>query len=332
MQSHKIPLIDSKSLTRLIIGIKNKMNMSYYKLLITAFAFSSLLACKTEIKQEETADVSQGTPVTLTNPGIGNMKDEVELNAVSAFLLKTNVKSNANGYLQLVNASLGKLVNKGDELFVIKTKEASTLGVSISGLDSSLHFEGAIHVKAPGTGYISQINYRPGDYVQDGEALATITDIKSFVFLLELPYELKTYLPGNKQVQLKLPDASVLNGVIEAALLTVDPVSQTQSYIIRVNKSTAIPENLIAKVSLVKKAKQNTISVPKAALLSNETQSEFWIMKMIDSNTAVRVDIIKGIETNSHVEILSPKLSPLDKIILTGHYGLSDTAKVVIKK
>jgi len=305
--------------------------MNHYKLFIIAFVFSNIVACKSE-KKEETPVELLGTPVTLTSPILSDMKEEVEVNAVSSFLLKTNVKSNANGYLQIVNASLGKLVNKGEELFVIKTKEASTIGNTVNGLNTDMHFDGAIHIKAPGTGYVSQINYRAGDYVQDGEAIATITDAKSFVFLLDLPYELKSYLPNNKKVQLKLPDGNIVNGNIEAPLPTVDPVSQTQSYIIRVHTSSSIPENLIAKLNLVKKSKPNTISVPKAALLSDETQSEFWIMKMKDSITAIRVDVKKGIENNTNVEILTPTLSPRDKIVLTGHYGLSDTAKVVIIK
>jgi len=53
-------------------------------------------------------------------------------------------------------------------------------------------------------------------------------------------------------------------------------------------------------------------------------------MKMIDSVTAVKVPIRKGIETNERVEILSPPLGPGDKILLTGNYGLGDTAKVKI--
>jgi multidrug efflux pump subunit AcrA (membrane-fusion protein) len=307
--------------------------MNHYKIILASIALSSIIACKNNVK-EDAAEVSAviGTPVTLTSPLIGNMKEEVELNAVSAFLLKTNVKSNTNGYLQMVNASLGKLVHKGDDLFIIKTKEASVLENSNHNMDSSLHFKGVIHVKAPGTGYITQINYQAGDYVQDGEVIATITDTKSFVFLLDLPYELKPFLLSNKQIQLKLPDASILNGIIESPLPTVDAVSQTQRYIIRVNNNQNIPENLIAKVSLVKQAKSNTISVAKEAVLSNEIQTEFWIMKLLDSNTAVRVDIKKGIENNNSVEVLEPKLSVNDKIVLTGHYGLSDTAKVVIIK
>jgi len=129
-----------------------------------------------------------------------------------------------------------------------------------------------------------------------------------------------------------LPDASILNGTIESPLPTVDAVAQTQRYIIKVNNSQNIPENLIAKVNLVKQAKSNAVSVAKEAVLSNETQTEFWIMKLLDSNTAVRVDIKKGIENNNSVEVLDPKLSVNDKIVLTGHYGLSDTAKVVIIK
>lgn len=307
--------------------------MNHYKIILASIALSSIIACKNNVK-EDAAEISAvtGTPVTLTSPLIGYMKEEVELNAVSAFLLKTNVKSYTNGYLQMVNASLGKLVHKGDDLFVIKTKEASVLENSNHNMDSSLYFKGVIHVKAPGTGYITQINYQAGDYVQDGEVIATITDTKSFVFLLDLPYELKPFLLSNKQIQLKLPDASTLNGIIESPLPTVDAISQTQRYIIRVNNNQNIPENLIAKVNLVKQAKSNTVSIAKEAVLSNEIQTEFWIMKLLDSNTAVRVDIKKGIENNNSVEVLEPKLSVNDKIVLTGHYGLSDTAKVVIIK
>jgi hypothetical protein len=38
----------------------------------------------------------------------------------------------------------------------------------------------------------------------------------------------------------------------------------------------------------------------------------------------------KGIETSGRIEILSPELNPADIILLTGNYGLPDTAKVSI--
>ena len=310
--------------------------MNFMKKILPAIALIVLLfSCKSE-KEKTSAEPAEektpagATPVTLTSPSTGSMTETVELNAVSSFLLKTYVKSSATGYLQTVNAEIGKYVTKGQELFVVKTKESQNLGNIITGLDSSLHFNGEIHIKSPGTGFISQLNYRVGDFVQDAEQMATITDSRSFVFILDLPYELKPYLPGNRELLLKLPDGTTLNGHIDMAMPTVDAVSQTQNYVIKVNSDKPIPENLIAKVNLVKKFRGNTISLLKGAVLSDETQTAFWIMQMIDSTTAVKVPIKKGMETADHVEILVPHLKASDKILLTGNYGLPDTAKVII--
>ncbi|GAC1395018.1 MAG: hypothetical protein NVSMB63_14490 [Sediminibacterium sp.] len=304
------------------------------RILYLLFMVVALAGCKA--KEEKTAVPSEaaaeGIPVTVTSPTIGAMMETVELNAVSSFLLKTFVKANANGYLQLVNAHLGSYVEKGQELFVLKTKESQSLGNTINMLDSSLHFSGNIHIKSPGTGYITQLTYQAGDYVQDNEQLAVITDTRSFIFMLDLPYELKPYLANNKNLQLRLPDGTILDGYVASAMPTVDAVSQTQSYVIKVNTSKAIPENLIAKVSLVKKAKDNIISLPKAAVLTDEVQQQFWVMKMADGTTAVKVPVQKGMETTDRVEIISPRFTTADKILLTGNYGLPDTVKVAIIK
>jgi multidrug efflux pump subunit AcrA (membrane-fusion protein) len=302
------------------------------------FAMAAVaVSCKHGSGTEEPAAVAEpeaagAVPVTITEPVIGPMGDSVELNATSAFLLRTYVKSSANGYLQLVNAEMGHYVTQGKDMFIIKTKEAQSLGSTITSLDTSFHFNGVIHIRAPVTGYISQLNYRSGDYVQDGEQLATITDTRSLVFILALPYELKPYLAANRQLQLHLPDGTVLNGTVTQAMPTVDSVSQTQNHMIRVNTTATIPENLVAKVKLVRQQKTGAVSLPKSAVLSDETQSQFWIMKMTDSVTAVKMIVQKGMESGDRVEILSPRLLSSDKILLTGNYGLADTAKVAILK
>jgi hypothetical protein len=53
-------------------------------------------------------------------------------------------------------------------------------------------------------------------------------------------------------------------------------------------------------------------------------------MKMTDSVTAVKIPVKKGIETRERIEILSPAFSIKDKILLSGNYGLPDTARVRI--
>ncbi len=299
---------------------------------LTAALFFSFASCKQkeEKEKQDTPGAAGFTPVTVTTVSSDPLAEYIELNAVSAFLQRSYVKANANGYLQSINTYLGKPVESGQVLFTLKTKESQSIGNSVNVLDSTFKFSGLINIRANGHGYITQLNHQQGDYVQDGEQLAVISDGSSFVFLLDLPYELRRYVLNKKSVELILPDGEKLNGVISSAMPAVDAASQTQSIVIRVNASHAIPENLIAKVRILKTEKGNTLSLPKAAVLSNETQTDFWVMKMIDSATAVKVPVKKGMETGDRAEILSPVFSDSDKILLTGNYGLPDTAKVKI--
>ncbi|MFI5196741.1 MAG: efflux RND transporter periplasmic adaptor subunit, partial [Chitinophagales bacterium] len=276
--------------------------------------------------------VMTGTPVTVTTISNEPMTEYIDLNATAAFLQKSYVKANVNGYIETANVVIGKYVNVGQTLFTLKTKEAQSIGNAVNKLDPGFKFSGVNNIKASTSGYITLLNHQLGDYVQDGEQLAVISNESSFAFILYLPYELKQYLPNNNIVELTLPDGTKLKGTVTASMPTVDPGSQTQSIVIKVPNSRPIPENLIAKVSIIKTNKLNVQSLPKAAILTNDVQSDFWVMKMTDSNTAVKVPIKKGIETKDKVEILEPKFNSGDKILLTGNYGLPDTAKVKIEQ
>jgi hypothetical protein len=53
-------------------------------------------------------------------------------------------------------------------------------------------------------------------------------------------------------------------------------------------------------------------------------------MKMTDSVTAVKVPVKKGMENAEKVEVSAPNLGLGDKVVLSGNYGLADTARVNI--
>jgi multidrug efflux pump subunit AcrA (membrane-fusion protein) len=287
-------------------------------------------ACHSKTATETTAEEPEViTPVTVVSASNDTLTEYIDLNATSTFLLKAIVKANSSGYIQSANAEPGKIVSSGQIVFTLKTKEAQSIGNTINMLDTTFKFAGIIHIKAGTTGYISEVNHQPGDYVQEGEQLATINDLNSFVFILNLPYELRPYVLNRKTVELLLPDGKSMTGIISSVMPTVDSVSQTQNVIIKVNEKN-LPVNLIAKVRVIKSAKLNAISLPRQSILSDETQTNFWVMKVIDSITAVKVPVTKGTEVNGRVEILSPAFSTNDKFLLTGNYGLEDTAKIKI--
>jgi len=270
------------------------------------------------------------TPVTAVSASKGLMEDFVELNATSIFRQKWIIKSNLTGYLQNSNVQLNKMVNTGQILFSVKTKEAVSIGNTINILDSTFRFSGVNVIRSNGAGFISELNHQPGDYVQEGEQLAVVTDTKSFAFLLNLPYAMRRYIVGMDTIPITLPDGEVLPAVVSGTMPLMDSVSQTQQVILKVAARHAVPENLIGKVRLVTHSKLNATYLPKATVLADETQSDFWVMKLINDSIAVKTIIKKGIETGDQVEILSPSFSLQDKILITGNYALPDTAKVKV--
>jgi multidrug efflux pump subunit AcrA (membrane-fusion protein) len=308
------------------------MQQPVIKYLFLGLLATSCLACNQAKKEPAAAETPEApeTPVTVTGINTDPMTDSIVLNATSSFLQKNYIKANANGYLQSNFTHPGQFVKQGQALFTIKTKEAETIGNAVNKLDSTFRFTGTNSIRAGENGFITLLSHQAGDYVQDGEQLAVISDVNSFAFLLDLPYEQRPLLQNRKTVDLVLPDGEHFIGIISGTLPSVDPSSQAQSIIIKINSSHPIPENLVAKVKMLKDLKEHPVTLPKATVLSDETQSNFWIMKMIDSSTAVKVPVKKGLENNNRVEILSPVLTADDLVLLSGNYGLSDTAKVKI--
>jgi len=298
-----------------------------------AFFMPLVMAChQADPKKEEEPATEGRTPVVAESVSREPMLEYVELNATSAFQQKSYLKSNVNGYLLSNATHLGDYVSRGQVLFTVKTKESQSIGDAVSKLDTTLKFTGTNTIVANETGYITQLDHQSGDYVQDGEQLAVISNMGSFVFLLDLPYELRPFVQGKRSVELILPDGEKLIGSIGAFMPMVDASSQTQGMVIQVSPPHPIPENLIARVRIIKREKGDALSLPKAAILTDETQSEFWVMKMVDSTTAAKVPVKKGMETGGRVEILSPRFSPTDLILISGNYGLPDTASVVMQK
>jgi biotin carboxyl carrier protein len=264
------------------------------------------------------ADAKPKTLVTVAYPSdTAQLNNMITLNATATYLLKSDVKANSTGYITKMTIKLADHVGKGSVLFGLQTKEARALGNTINKLDKSFRFSGATTVMSPATGYVAMLNHQIGDYVQDGEILATITDAGSFGFVVDVPYEYLQIIKNKGSLPITLPDNTVLQGKITKVMPSVD--------------NNNIPENLIGTIRFSKTSAYG-LSVPKMAVVSDETQSSFWVMKLINDTTAVKTDITKGVETDKYIQIKSGNLTTKDRVIVSGNFGLSDTATVKIQK
>ncbi|MEO8584178.1 MAG: hypothetical protein ABI415_10295, partial [Flavitalea sp.] len=89
--------------------MKQGSPMKYYIFIIMMLA---LFACQQPATAPEDPAVPV-TPVTITTITKKTFGDTMALNATSSFLLKSFIKANATGYLQMENLKPGQFINKG---------------------------------------------------------------------------------------------------------------------------------------------------------------------------------------------------------------------------
>jgi multidrug efflux pump subunit AcrA (membrane-fusion protein) len=271
------------------------------------------------------------TPVTVGSPVFRDISDTIDFPAITAYLKKNVLKSSITGVIESVSVIQGETIAKGKQAFTIRTREASAMKNNQPG-DSTLGFKGVIRIFSPQEGVISIVSHQTGDFVQEGDELAVIADSRSLVFILEVPFEMSGYIELNRNCSLLLPDNTRITGKITAKLPEMNMQNQTVRYVITAEKTSKLPENLIASVLIVKESKKHVQVLPGPAILGNETQTNFWVMKLINDSVAIKVPVRKGIENSDGVEIIEPLFSTTDKILVSGNYGLPDTAAVIVAR
>jgi len=282
-----------------------------------------------EAKHEAEQAAHVTTPVTVVTIENRTISENINFKAISAYQKKNTVKANVTGYIEKTFLTIGDHITQGKTLFTVKTKEAKALAKYMSN-DSLFTFKGESAITAPSSGVVTEVNKQANDYINDGDQLCIIAEQNSFVFLLNVPFEQNKYAPIGKNCKIILSDSTLIEGTITSKLSTIDPVSQTQVYIVKPHNTSLLSENLSAVVQLNKSTKQNAQVINKSCVLADETLENYWVMKLINDTTAIKVPVEKGITADSKIEILSPKFNLNDRIINTGNYGLGDTAFVKI--
>jgi hypothetical protein len=295
-------------------------------LLILIICLSS--SCKNK-RESTSSPIIAKTPVNTDTPAFMDISDTIDFPAITTYFKKNVLKSSVAGVIESVSAIQGEAIAKGEQAFILRTMEASAMKNNQPG-DSSLGLRGVIRIISPQDGVVSTVSHQTGDFVQAGDELAVIADKRSLVFILEVPFEMTGYIALNRYCSLLLPDNTRMTGKITAKLPEMNIQNQTVRYIVTAEKTSRLPENLIASALVVKDSRKHVQVLPRSAVLGNETQTNFWVMKMINDSMAIKVPVRKGIENNDKVEITEPLFLFSDRILISGNYGMPDTAAVIV--
>jgi hypothetical protein len=308
-----------------------QLNRSALSLLIFFLISGLFISCRHAAKTSEDEEATVITPVTVVPVAYKSFNSSVDMPAVATYMNKSIIRASTTGVIENIYINQGDFIEKGQLLFTIRTREAMALDNKPQS-DTTLKLAGQIKIFAHGEGSINTVSYQKGDFVQEGDEMAVVFEQNSLVFILDIPFELDKYIERNRNCTIVLPDNSGIKGTITHKLPDMDITSQTIRYVVKPASYKKIPGNLIANINLIKSTKDKAMVLPKDAVLGNETETEFWVMKLINDTTAVKTLVEKGFENSNEVEIIKPEFQPDDRIVLTGNYGLPDTANVKIIK
>jgi len=289
-------------------------------------ALAGVTACSGNKQTETASEAPPKVSVHVTHPTQGAICSYVTVTGKTVFLNKNSITAPLSGYVSTVNVRLGDKVQKNQVLFTLQTKEDKALASSPELSKNNAK----INVLAPLSGYISDLSVMaPGAYVTEGGMLGNVTSDKQVSIQVNMPFENHALLKQNASCLVTLSDKTTLRGNVFRLMPTIDAVSQTQTAFIQPSGGRMLPENLNVTVQFVNTQHSRAMLLPKAAILTNETQDKFWVMKVVN-DIAVQVPVVKGIENEGVVEVLSPTFSLSDQIVTDGAYGLADKTGVKI--
>lgn len=305
-----------------------KLNIKIFTVLGSIF----LVSCGSRKEAASEQPVHPKTPVEITTVQYGSVDDELLLFGTTVYLKRNIVTAPIPAFITDVKIKLGDKVNRGDVLYALESKERRALGNNAAKIDTSLSGFGLINVKASASGIISTLDkQQPGDYVLEGGQLCTIAESNDLAFQVNVPYEFTTFTKSGTNCTIILPDNSSHQAVLTKPLTAMNVLAQTQTILAKINESLFLPENMIVKV-VVNKGTQNKKQVlPKTCVLTDEMMKEYWIMKLVNDSTAVKIPVTIGNKNADRIEILAPEFNPNDRIISNGNYGLVDTSLVKIE-
>lgn len=295
--------------------------------LLWAVLFSVLL-CACSRPSQDAAEALRGTPVTVTQVKQKYLNDTLSFYGTLQFLNKTAISSPITGFVHAVNIEVGDQPPYGKTLFTIQSKEAAAYPKEIA---DTMFKNSLISVKASHVFQIDSILVQSGDFVQEGQVLCQIVDPASMVVQLNFPFEKTPLVKAGRSCEVLFPDGKKYVAAVSKVIPEVDAASQTQLAYVKMKSSALFPEKLNVTVIFVVAAAAPSYVLPSEAVLTDETMHQFWVMKLINDTTAVKENVLIGKKSLQEIEISYPVFDTKDRILLSGNYGLPDTARVMLQ-
>lgn len=261
---------------------------------------------------------SPGMPVEVQKVSLHLLKEDLQAIGVVKATQDLKVSSQYGGRIIQLNVSLGAYVEQNAILISLRKKEAEAL------VGYGNHTIKDLNVRAPSTGYVSEIYVSSGEVTTAGQPLIRLVSPQDNYLSLNLPGD---YLNRVKRgIPLTIRDKGHENrSTIGAIIPVIDSFNGTFRAIAQLKTPELYP-GLACQVTL-HLVEKKALAVPREAILTREGEQ---IVFVIVAGKAEQRVIKTGIRTDKLIEITKGvKLG--ETIVVMGNYELSDGMSVRIE-
>ena len=310
----------------IITGTTNVFCRASYGLAL----FAMVITACTSANSEQEAETEIKSDVKVTQPVIATIEQTSAFKGTTRYLQTNTFRAQVSGIVKSVGCQVAGTVSDGQPLFIVQPMEAAALQKSGFNDEDFNAFQDTTFSNLAGT--VSSLNVQVGDFVQAGDVLATCIRTNSMRIIIDVPAEqLGTIRPG-MSCTILLPDGEKSAGKVMGQWPSANIQNQAQPFIIKPTNDFNLAENISLSVQFKTGELPDALWIPKSALQGNELQTAFWVMKLVNDTTCVKIPVTKGQETDSLVQLLNSPISNNDRLVSEGGYGLPDTAIVRIIK
>ncbi len=191
-------------------------------------------------------------------------------------------------------------------------------------------------IRATFSGKVLTRHLDVGAAVNDGTAVYDIADLDPLYVDVQVPERQVAQLAAGQTVRLMTDEeASSGEAAIERIAPAVDPSTGTVKVTLAVRRAGGLRPGSFVRVGIVTDTHENTLVVPRSALVAEGRRWHLFRIKDDDENHVELIEVTRGFEEADLVEILEDASSerPLregDRIVITGASSLDDGSAVEV--
>jgi len=249
--------------------------------------------------------------------------DDAQLAAefARAEALRDQSKASYDRVKAVVDQAAGAPQDLDDAAAAMKVAEAN-LGVAHARLEKT-------RITAPFDGIVGARRVSPGAYVQPGEAITSLAQIRTLRVNFATPERYISKLEVGSPVMVSTTAYPGL--ALQGRIGVVEPVLDPETRNVRVIALVDNPEErfrpgMSANVMAILGQRPNAITIPNEAVFFEGDQSLVFVVK--PDSTVTRTALSLGTRSSDTVEVLKG-LEPGQRVVRAGHQKLFEGARVV---